>query len=98
MWAGYTLNGTVVPQAARQPYVQEAVDEIQYAIDPTTTRGGRCAPRTAIRAPFDLIGVEVGNEDFFDCSGSYDAYRYPMFYDAIKAALTRSCRWSRRRR
>ena len=37
--------------------------------------------------PFDLLGVEVGNEDFFDSSGSYDAYRYPMFYDAIKAAF-----------
>jgi Alpha-L-arabinofuranosidase C-terminal domain len=36
--------------------------------------------------PFDLLGVEVGNEDFFDSSGSYNAYRYPMFYDAIKAA------------
>jgi hypothetical protein len=30
--------------------------------------------------------VEIGNEDFFDQSGSYNAYRYPMFYDAIKAA------------
>jgi alpha-L-arabinofuranosidase len=37
--------------------------------------------------PFDLLGVEVGNEDFFDSSGSYNAYRYPMFYDAIKAAF-----------
>ena len=30
--------------------------------------------------------MEIGNEDFFDRSGSYDAYRFPMFYDAIKAA------------
>ena len=30
--------------------------------------------------------VEVGNEDFFDTSGSYNAYRYPMFATAIKAA------------
>jgi hypothetical protein len=30
--------------------------------------------------------VEIDNEDFFDRSGSYNAYRYPMFYDAIKAA------------
>jgi hypothetical protein len=30
--------------------------------------------------------VEIGNEDFFDRSGSYNAYRYPMFYDAIHAA------------
>ena len=37
-------------------------------------------------APFNLNYVEIGNEDFFDSSGSYNAYRFPMFYDAIKAA------------
>ena len=37
-------------------------------------------------APFSLNYVEVGNEDFFDRSGSYNAYRFPMFYDAIRAA------------
>jgi alpha-L-arabinofuranosidase len=30
--------------------------------------------------------VEIGNEDFFDSSGSYNAYRFPMFYDAIRQA------------
>jgi alpha-L-arabinofuranosidase len=35
--------------------------------------------------PFNVEYVEVGNEDQFDGSGSYNAYRYPMFYDAIKA-------------
>jgi len=35
-------------------------------------------------APFELNYVEIGNEDFFDKSKSYDA-RYAQFYDAIKA-------------
>ena len=30
--------------------------------------------------------VEIGNEDFFDNSGSYNAYRYPMFANAIRQA------------
>jgi hypothetical protein len=30
--------------------------------------------------------IEIGNEDFFDNSGSYNAYRYPMFADAIRSA------------
>jgi alpha-L-arabinofuranosidase len=33
------------------------------------------------------MGAEVGNEDGKDTSRSYNAYRYPMFYDAIKAAF-----------
>ena len=37
-------------------------------------------------APFHLGMVEIGNEDFFDGSGSYNAYRYPMFANAIRAA------------
>ena len=86
VWAGYTLDGTVVPQADLQPYVQEALDEIQYAIGPTSTPWGAKRAADGHPAPFDLHMVEIGNEDFFDQSGSYNAYRYPMFYDAIKAA------------
>lgn len=37
--------------------------------------------------PFDVPYVEIGNEDFLNGgTDSYNAYRYPMFYDAIKAA------------
>ncbi len=86
VWAGYTLNGTVVPQSQLAPYVQSALNEIQYAIGPTSTPYGAMRAADGHPAPFDLKMVEIGNEDFFDTSGSYNAYRYPMFYDAIKAA------------
>jgi alpha-L-arabinofuranosidase len=87
VWAGYTLNGTVVPQDQLAPYVQDAVNEIHYAVDPVSTSWGARRAADGHPQPFDLLGVEVGNEDFFDSSGSYNAYRYPMFYDAIKAAF-----------
>jgi alpha-L-arabinofuranosidase len=87
VWAGYTLNGTVVPQDQLAPYVQDAVNEIHYAVDPVSTSWGAMRAADGHPQPFDLLGVEVGNEDFFDASGSYNAYRYPMFYDAIKAAF-----------
>lgn len=86
VFAGYTLNGAVVPQSQLAPYVQDALDEIQYAIGPTTSTYGAMRAADGHPAPFDLHYVEVGNEDFFDTSGSYNAYRFPMFYDAIKAA------------
>jgi alpha-L-arabinofuranosidase len=86
VFAGYTLNGTVVPQGQLAPYVQAALDEIQYAIGPTDSTYGAMRAADGHPAPFDLHYVEIGNEDQFDGSGSYNAYRFPMFYDAIKAA------------
>ena len=86
VFAGYTLNGAVVPQSQLAPYVQDALDEIQYAIGGTDTKWGAMRAADGHPAPFDLRYVEIGNEDQFDRSGSYNAYRFPMFYDAIKAA------------
>ena len=87
VWAGYTLDGTVVPQSQLAPYVQDAINEIHYAVDPASTTWGAMRAADGHPAPFSLMAVEVGNEDFFDNSGSYNAYRYPMFYDAIKQAF-----------
>jgi alpha-L-arabinofuranosidase len=86
VWAGYTLTGTVVPQSQLQPYVQSALDEIQYAIGPVSSQFGAMRAADGHPAPFPVSMVEIGNEDFFDTSGSYNSYRYPMFYDAIKQA------------
>lgn len=84
LFAGYTLNGQHVPQDQYGTYVQEALDEIEYAIgDPSTTWGAKRAA-AGHPAPFNLRYVEVGNEDWFDNSGSY-AWRFTDMYKAIKA-------------
>ena len=85
VFAGYTLNGSVVPQAELKPYVDEALDEIEYLIGDTSTTWGARRAADGHPEPFPLRYVEIGNEDWFDRSGSYESYRYPMFYDAIKA-------------
>ena len=51
IWAGYTLNGTVVAQAGLAPYVQDALDQIEYATGPVTSAWGRGAPPTGTRNP-----------------------------------------------
>ncbi|HEY6796428.1 MAG TPA: AbfB domain-containing protein [Kineosporiaceae bacterium] len=85
VFAGYVLNGTVVAQADLASYVQDALDEIEYVTGtPSTTWGARRAA-DGHRDPYPLHYVEIGNEDLLDGSGSYSAYRFPMFYDAIKA-------------
>jgi alpha-L-arabinofuranosidase len=86
LFAGYTLNGTKVAQADLQSYVQDALDEIQYVTGAADTTWGARRVADGHPEPYKLNYVEIGNEDFFDTSGSYNSYRFPMFYDAIRAA------------
>jgi alpha-N-arabinofuranosidase len=85
VYAGYNLNHTHIDAGpALQPYVQDALDEIEYITGDTGTKWGAERAKNGHRAPFKLECVEIGNEDWFDESGSYDA-RFAQFYDAIKA-------------
>jgi len=88
VYAGYSLSGTHVPLDQLGPYVQDALDEIQYATGPVSTPWGAQRAADGHPAPFTISYVEVGNEDSFDRSGSYDGSngRFAQFYDAIKAA------------
>ena len=86
VYDGDSLDGTTLAPDQLQPYIQDALDEIQYAIGPPTSYWGARRAADGHPAPFALHMVEVGNEDNLDPSGSYDAYRYPMFYDAIRSA------------
>ena len=49
-----------------------------------STKWGAVRARDGHPEPFPLHYVEIGNEDFFDRSGSYPN-RFKMFYEAIKA-------------
>jgi alpha-L-arabinofuranosidase len=85
VYAGYNLNHThIAPGPALEPYVQDALDEIEYVTGATGTKWGAERAKDGHRAPFKLTYVEIGNEDTFDQSGSYDG-RFAQFYDAIKA-------------
>ena len=85
VYAGYSLQQEhVEPGAALEPYVQDALDEIEYVTGSTSSKWGSERARDGHPAPFPLHYVEIGNEDQFDKSGSYDG-RYAQFYRAIKA-------------
>lgn len=90
VFAGFTLRGVALKAGpALQPYVQDALDEIEYVTGSTATKWGARRARDGHPAPFPLHYVEVGNEDFFDrVPGSYDQ-RFAQFYDAIKAKYPR---------
>ena len=85
VYSGYSLKGAHInagPDLA--PFVQDALDEIEYVTGDTNTKWGAERAKDGHPAPFPLHYVEIGNEDWFDKSGSYDA-RFAQFYDAIKA-------------
>jgi len=85
VFAGYALKGDHIrpgPQLA--PYVEDALDEIEFVNGDTSTKWGAVRAKLGHPAPFPLHYVEIGNEDWFDRSGSYEG-RYAQFYEAIKA-------------
>ena len=85
VYAGYSLRGEhVTPGADLEPYVQDALDEIEYVTGGPDTKWGAERVKDGHPKPFQLHYVEIGNEDWFDRSGSYDG-RYAQFYKAIKA-------------
>ncbi|HEX4756646.1 MAG TPA: alpha-L-arabinofuranosidase C-terminal domain-containing protein [Terracidiphilus sp.] len=84
VYAGYSLaQEHVDPGPALEPYVQDALDEIEYVTGSADTKWGGERVKDGHPAPFPLQYIEVGNEDEFDRSGSYDG-RYSQFYKAIK--------------
>ena len=84
VYAGYSLLGDhITPGPGLEPYVQDALDEIEYATGSTSTKWGAERAKNGHPEPFHLTYVEIGNEDEFDKSHSYDD-RFAQFYKAIK--------------
>jgi alpha-N-arabinofuranosidase len=86
VYAGYSLSGE---QAAAgpdlQPFVQDAIDEIEYITGGAKTQWGAQRARDGHPAPFKLTYVEVGNEENLGrAGGTYDA-RFTQFFDGIKS-------------
>jgi len=74
----------VQPWKDLEPFVAEALDEIEYLTGSASTQWGAERARDGHAAPFHLTYVEIGNEDNHDGSGTYDG-RFAQFYKAIKA-------------
>jgi alpha-N-arabinofuranosidase len=84
VYAGYSLmQEHVDPGPNLEPYVQDAIEEIEYVSGDRSTKWGAERARNGHPAPFPLHYVEIGNEDWFDRSGSYDG-RFAQFFKALK--------------
>ncbi|HMI61725.1 MAG TPA: alpha-L-arabinofuranosidase C-terminal domain-containing protein, partial [Puia sp.] len=85
VFAGYTLKGDHLEEPAYlQPFIADALDEIEYVLGDASTTWGAKRARDGHPAPFEMTYVEIGNEDGFDRSGSYGK-RFNQFATAIRA-------------
>jgi len=84
VYAGYSLDGDHVDAGPLlKPYVEDALDEIEYVMGDAKTYWGAKRAADGHPAPFKLKYVEIGNEDWFDRSGSYNG-RFTQFREAIE--------------
>ncbi len=84
VYAGYALHGEHVKTGKDlEPYVQSALDEVEYVTGDVSTKWGAERAKDGHPAPFPLHYIEIGNEDEFDKSGSYDA-RFAQFAEALR--------------
>jgi alpha-N-arabinofuranosidase len=85
VYAGYSLDQEHInPGPDLEPHVQDALEEIEYVTGGADTKWGAERAKDGHPAPFKLTYVEIGNEDQFDRSHTYEG-RYAQFYKAIKA-------------
>jgi alpha-L-arabinofuranosidase len=87
VFAGHILGGrnTTVTGAALEPYVREALEEIEYVTGDASTRWGAQRAKNGHPKPFRLRYVEIGNEDNLSNGLSTYEERFTRFSDAIKA-------------
>ncbi|MCF7730387.1 MAG: DUF1080 domain-containing protein [Akkermansiaceae bacterium] len=64
-----------------QPYIQDALDALEYANGPATSQWGALRAKNGHPEPFKIKYVEIGNENF----GPKYFKNYRPFYEAIKA-------------
>ncbi len=71
----------VVPMDQMGEYVQDALDAIEYANGPVTSKWGAVRAKNGHPKPFGLKYLEIGNEN----GGPAYNERYKLFFDAVKA-------------
>ncbi|MCH93144.1 alpha-L-arabinofuranosidase-like protein, partial [Trifolium medium] len=77
---GISHHDEVSPSSI-QPFVQEALDGIEFARGSATSRWGSLRASMGHPQPFNLRYVAIGNED---CGKLYYEENYKIFYDAIR--------------
>jgi alpha-N-arabinofuranosidase len=90
VWGGLSLNGDITPADKLQPFIDDALDQIEFIRGAADSKWGAKRAALGHPEPFKLHFVEVGNEDWLagGAAGwkSYQDYRFPRFLEAINKA------------
>lgn len=87
VWSGHYLDGTSIEKKHLEPYVQDALDELEFLTGDTSTKWGAHRAALGYPEPFVVKFVEIGNEDSLsEGKHTYGQYRFNMFYKAIHEA------------
>ncbi|KAK4097015.1 glycoside hydrolase family 51 protein [Parathielavia hyrcaniae] len=88
VYSGLALNGDIVPKEKLQPFIDDALDEVEFISGAADTKWGSVRAALGHPAPFKLQFVQVGNEDWLAGGEvgwqTYQDYRFPMFFEAIR--------------
>ncbi|KAG5653563.1 hypothetical protein H0H81_012252 [Sphagnurus paluster] len=88
VWSGYSLGGTSVTGAALAPYIQQAIDQINFVIgDPATSAPAALRAALGHPKPFYLRYVEIGNEDNLGKARGTYQNRWNLFVTKLKATF-----------
>lgn len=86
VWSGEYLDGTIIAEADLAPYVQIALDELEFLMGDASTTYGAQRIALGYTDPFTIKFVEVGNEDNLNGGeDSYISYRFNAFYGTIQS-------------
>ena len=86
IWSGLSLGGGIVSGAALDPYVDDALNELEFLLGSTSTTYWALRASYGRTDPYTITHLEIGNED--NLSGGCGTYasRFTAFYNAIYAA------------
>jgi len=61
VWSGFYLGGPAIPQAGLQPYVDEAMNSLEFLTGSTSTKFGAYRASLGYPKPWTIKYVEIGN-------------------------------------
>jgi alpha-N-arabinofuranosidase len=86
IWSGLTLSSEIISGTALDPYIDDALNELEFLLGPTTSTWGSLRASYGHAAPYNITHLEIGNEDNLSSGCSTYASRFTAFYNAIHAA------------
>ncbi|KAJ3854007.1 glycoside hydrolase family 51 protein [Lentinula lateritia] len=86
VWSGFALGGTSIAEDDLGPYIQQAIDQINFAVgDPAESDAAALRASLGHPDPFPVVHIEIGNEDFF-AADTY-TYRWNQYITALQATF-----------